>query len=123
MSDFRCRSYLKKYLLRKHAYPGQGSYSTVKVLTREFFIYWPKDADLLVCSYVTQATTKSIEDIYCVVIHVRFSFSLLFKDAVSYSDFVTSNKKEESDCNQNQGRCGLGEGHEKLVRIRIILYI
>ena len=102
MSDFRCRSCVKKHLLCKYAYPGQGSYSIDKVLTCEFFIYWPKDDELLVCSYVTQATTKSIESVYCAVIHVRFSFSLLFKDALSYSDFVASNKKEESDWNQNK---------------------
>ena len=60
------------------------------------FLYWPKDVDLLVGAYVTQATTKSIEDIYCAMIHVRFSFSLLFKDAVSHSDFATSNEKRRS---------------------------
>jgi len=46
-------------------------------------LYWPKNADLLVSSDLTQATTKSIEDIYCTAIHVRFLFSLLFKDALS----------------------------------------
>jgi len=37
MSDFRCRPYVKKYLLGKYAYPGQGIYSVDKVLTCEFF--------------------------------------------------------------------------------------
>lgn len=83
MSDFRCRPYVKKYLLGKYTYPDQGIYYVDKVLTCEFFIYWPKSADLLVCSDLTQATTKSIEDIYCAAIHARFSFSLLFKDALS----------------------------------------
>jgi len=41
-------------------------------------LYRPKNADLLLCSDLIQATTKSTEDIYFATIHDRFSFSLLF---------------------------------------------